>query len=56
MAGAPRQWTEGTGAQFASTDPTTGQLLGYMGLLQADRDRGWIGAGYWTARGPGPGG
>ena len=49
VADAPRQWAEGTGAQFAVTDPTTGQLLGCMGLLEADRGRGRIGAGYWTA-------
>ena len=49
VADAPRQWADGTGAQFAVTDPTTGQLLGCMGLLEADRDRGQIGPGYWTA-------
>ena len=49
VADAPRQWADGTGAQFAVTDPTTGQLLGCMGLLEADRVRGRIGAGYWTA-------
>jgi RimJ/RimL family protein N-acetyltransferase len=49
VADAPRQWAEGTGAQFAVSDPATGQLLGCMGLLGADRDRGRIGAGYWTA-------
>lgn len=46
---APRQWVDGTGAQFAVTDPASGQLLGCMGLLEADRDGGQIGAGYWTA-------
>jgi RimJ/RimL family protein N-acetyltransferase/GNAT superfamily N-acetyltransferase len=49
VADAPRQWADGTGAQFAVTDATTGQLLGCMGLLEADRGRGQIGAGYWTA-------
>jgi RimJ/RimL family protein N-acetyltransferase len=49
VADAPRQWAEGTGAQFAVTDPTTGQVIGCMGLMEADRERGQIGAGYWTA-------
>jgi RimJ/RimL family protein N-acetyltransferase len=49
VADAPRQWADGTGAQFAVTDAATGLLLGCMGLMEADRDRGRIGAGYWTA-------
>ena len=28
---APDQWADGTGAQFAVTDPTSGQLLGAWG-------------------------
>lgn len=49
VADAPVQWAQGTGAQFAVTDPATGLLLGCMGLMEADRERGQIGAGYWTA-------
>lgn len=49
VADAPRQWADGTGAQFAVTDPTTGLVLGCMGLLEADHQHGRIGAGYWTA-------
>lgn len=46
---APGQWADGTGAQFAVTDPTSGQLLGCMGLMEADHEVRRVGAGYWTA-------
>jgi RimJ/RimL family protein N-acetyltransferase len=49
VAGAPTQWADGSGAQFAVTDPTTGQLLGCMGLMEVDHDRRQIGAGSGTS-------
>jgi RimJ/RimL family protein N-acetyltransferase len=49
VAGAPAQWADGTGAQFAVTDAVSGGLLGCMGLMEADHERRQVGAGYWTA-------
>lgn len=55
VADAPVQWAAGAGAQFAVTVPTSGELLGCMGLLEADHQRRQIGAGYWgPPRGVGP--
>lgn len=45
----PGHWEDGTGAQFAVTDPDSGQVLGCMGLMEADHEGRQIGAGYWTA-------
>jgi RimJ/RimL family protein N-acetyltransferase len=49
VAGASRQWADGSGAPFAVTDPITGQLIGSVGLMQADHQRRRTEAGYWTA-------
>lgn len=49
VAGAARQWSDGSGAPFAVTDPVTGHLIGSVSLMQADHERRITEAGYWTA-------
>ncbi len=42
-------WTAGLTANFAVTDAAAGDLLGVMGVMDADHATGEAGAGYWTA-------
>ena len=51
VGSAPGQWADGTGAQFAVLDPSSGELVGCMGLMEADHQRRQVVAGYWTAPG-----
>lgn len=46
---APTAWADGTGAFFAVTDATTGELLGSCGFVSMDPARGSAEVGYWTA-------
>ncbi len=42
-------WAEGTAAELAVTDATTGELVGAMGLKLGGRRHGYGEVGYWTA-------
>lgn len=46
---APSAWANGTGAPFAVTDASTGELLGSCGLVSIEHQLASAEVGYWTA-------